>query len=90
MICCSCLQNVPDLVGPEKDLCPECYGFVAEDLIPSLLKGLAESEGEEHDAFLQEFPEELLDADDLEGPPGYSPCEGDTEVVPTFQGRPRF
>jgi len=90
MICCGCLQNVPDLVGPEKDLCPECYGIVAEDLIPSLLAGWAEREGKKHEAFLRDFSEGFLEADELEAPLEYSARAGNTEAAPTFQGRPRF
>jgi hypothetical protein len=84
------LQDVPDLVGPENDLCLECYGTVAEDFIPSLLAGWAEREGKKHEAFLREFSEEFLEEDELEAPNKYSACAGDTEVAPTFQGRPRF
>jgi hypothetical protein len=90
MICLGCLKDVPDLVGPEESLCPDCYGLVSEDLIPSLLAGWAESEGAKHEAFLQEFSEDFLETEELEDPCEYSACAGNLDAAPTFQGRPRF
>src|SRR5688572_25781048 len=35
MICPGCLRDVPDLVGPGEDLCPDCFGIDADVLYSS-------------------------------------------------------
>jgi len=90
MICLGCFREVPDLVGPDTDLCPECHGLSAEDFVPSLAAAWPLEATAEDDDFFRELAEdfaallaELDDSDDfgdLAGPANF----------PTFQGRPRF
>jgi hypothetical protein len=93
MICSGCFREVPDLVGPHSDVCPECYGVAAEDLIPSLLSAepvgggaaLWEEFAEDLEAYLAcwESLEAIDQLESLEAPdcaPGF----------PIFGGRPRF
>ena len=82
MHCPGCSRDVPDLIGPGRGLCPDCYGVIAEDLIPSLLADLGhelEAEAEEALGGLA-----LLDA-----APG-DDDEANQDFIPTFRGHRRF
>jgi hypothetical protein len=101
MLCPGCLRDVPDLVGPHEDLCPECFGIAADVVIPSLLSALDEEPGdivfEENDdgtgtpfgarwSFLDEETDPLFPRSLLDE--AQEPRQD--RCLPTFQGRPRF
>ena len=101
MLCPGCLRDVPDLVGPHEDLCPECFGIAADVVIPSLLNALDEEPGdlvfEESDdgtgtpfgarwSFLEEEIDPVFPRSLLED---IEEPQQD-RCRPTFQGRPRF
>jgi hypothetical protein len=100
MLCPGCLRDVPHLVGPHEDLCPECFGIAADVVIPSLLSALDEGEP---DIFFEESDVgpgsawSFLDEDEPVADPlfpasllGEDAERGDTRSLPTFRGRPRF
>jgi hypothetical protein len=105
MLCPGCLRDVPDLVGPHEDLCPECFGIAADVVIPSLLSAL--EDGEPGDILFEEsegwtgsasgaawsYPEE----EEIEADPLFPRSllddvlgPGEDRRRPTFRGRPRF
>jgi hypothetical protein len=91
MICSSCLRNVPDLIGPQHDLCPACFGVAAEDYVPSLHEPWCEESHDPAQLSLAEpwYLEDLLDG--LEAELAADLLDGDTLLdPPSFHGRRRF
>lgn len=92
MICSCCYRDVPDLVGPEHEVCPQCYGVSADDFVPSAFAA-AEPCVSSHSDFWKEFTSdfrEYFEAAEAEG----DSCLPDElefdDEFPTFRGKPRF
>ena len=98
MLCPGCWKDVPDLIGPDDGLCPECYGIAAEELIPSLLKDWVSGAEELDEEAPWESLDRLLGWDELDIFGGAHLSElswlwedqDDNETPPPFLGRPRF
>jgi hypothetical protein len=96
MFCFGCFRDVPDLVGPNEDLCPECHGISAEDFVPSLAAAGPQKAKAADDELIHRFAEdfadflaELDDFEDLDDAVDELDVEEPADF-PTFRGRPRF
>lgn len=98
MICSGCFREVPDLLGPGHDLCPECLGISSEDYLPAYheqqffgASGLEASHGDLWTQFAEDFADYLLGQEGEDLPPGIGLLdEGDDDPIPLFGGKPRF
>ena len=100
MICTGCYRDVPDLVGPAEDLCPECFGVAAEDLVPSMLAAYEHGHGFHGsfwDDFAADFAEYIGESDESDEENDWDSLLADFEEEldpfdgpPSFRGKPRF